>query len=75
VRLNPDREPITRLVFVWLEIAAQFVVHDEGSLAAAIRQAMDGRRLGDDATFALTVEEQLRVNAIMQDWLGKQNPD
>ena len=36
---------------------------------------MDGRRLGDDATFALTVEEQLRVNAVRQDWLGKQNPD
>ena len=45
------------------------------SLAAAIRQAMDGRRLGDDATFALTVDEQLRVNTVLQDWLGKQNPD
>jgi hypothetical protein len=75
VRLNPDREPITRPVFDWLEVAAQLAVHDEGSLAAAIRQTMDGRRLGDDATFALTIEEQLRVNAIMQDWLGKQNPD
>ena len=45
------------------------------SLAAAIQQTMDRRRLGDDATFALTVEEQLRVNAVQQDWLGKQNPD
>ena len=34
--------------------------HGDGSLAAAIRGAMDGRRLGDNATVALTVEEQLR---------------
>ena len=42
---------------------------------AAIRQAMDRRRIGDNATFALTVEEQLRVNAALQDWLGEQDPD
>jgi len=73
--LDPDREPITRPVFVWLEIAAQLAVHGDGSLAAAIQQAMDGRRLGDNATFALTVDEQLRVNAVLQDWLGEQDPD
>jgi hypothetical protein len=73
--LDPDREPITRPVFVWLEIAAQLAIHGEGSLAAAIRRAMDRRRLGDNATFALTIEEQLRVNAVLQDWLGEQDPD
>ncbi len=73
--LGPDREPITRPVFVWLEIAAQLAHHGEGGLATAIQQAMDGRRLGDNATFALTVDEQLRVNAVLQDWLGEQDPD
>ena len=73
--LDPDREPITRPVFVWLEIAAQLVVHGDGSLAATIGRAMDGQRLGDNATFALTIEEQLRVNAVLQDWLGAHDPD
>ena len=73
--LGPDREPITRPVFVWLEVAAQLDLAGDGGLAAAIRQAMDGRRLGDNATFALTVDEQLRVNAVLQDWLGEQDPD
>ncbi len=40
-----------------------------------MQQAMDGRRLGDNATFALTVDEQLRVNAVLQYWLGEQDPD
>ena len=35
----------------------------------------NGQRLGDNATFALTVEEQLRVNAVLQDWLGESDPD
>ena len=73
--LDPDREPITRPVCVWLEIAAQLAHHGDGSLAAAIQQAMNGRRLGDNATFALTVDEQLRMNAVLQDWLGEQDPD
>jgi len=34
-----------------------------------------GRWLGDAAAFGLTVEEQLRVNAMLQDWLGAQDPD
>ena len=73
--LDPDREPITRPVFVWLEIAAQLARHGEGGLATAIQEAMDGRRLGDNATFALTVDEQIRVNAVLQDWLGESDPD
>ena len=73
--LEPERQLITRPVFVWLEIAAQLTRHGDGSLAAAIQQAMDGRRLGDNATFALMVEEQVRVNAVLQDWLGTQDPD
>ena len=75
MRLNPEREPVTRPVFVWREIAAQLAVHGDGSLAAAIQQAMDGRRLGDNATFALTVDEQRRVTVVLQDWLGAQDPD
>ena len=73
--LDPDSEPITRPVFVWFEVAALLARHGDGSLAAAIRQAMDRRRIGDNATFALTVDEQLRVNAALQDWLGEQDPD
>ena len=73
--LDPKWEPITRPVSVWLEIAAQLAYHGDGGLAAAIQEAMDGRRLGDNATFALTVEEQIRVNAVLQDWLGEQDPD
>jgi hypothetical protein len=48
--LDPEREPITRPVFVWLEIVAQLTVH-------------------------LTADEQLRVNAVLQDWLGEHDPD
>jgi hypothetical protein len=75
VSLDPEREPITRPVFVWLEIAAQLVVHGDGGLAAAIRQAMDRRRLGDNATFTLTIDEQLRVNAVLPDRRGENGPD
>ncbi len=73
--LDPDREPITRPVIVWLEIAALLAHHGDGSLAAAIGQAMDGRRLGDNAAITLTVDEQLRVNTVLQDWLGEHDPD
>ncbi len=73
--LNPKWESITRPVSVWLEIAAQLVAHGDGELAVAIERAMEGQRLGDNATFALTVDEQLRVNAVLQDWLGEQDPD
>ncbi len=56
--LGPECEPVTRPVFVWLEIAAQLAHHGDGGLAVTIQQAIAGRRLGENATFALTVEEQ-----------------
>ncbi len=73
--LDPKWEPITRPVSVWLEIAAQLAAHGDGELAVAIERAMDSQRLGDNATFALTVDEQLRVNAVLQDGRGEQDPD
>ncbi len=73
--LDPKWEPITRPVAVWLEIAAQLAVHGDSELAVAIERAMEGQRLGDNATFALTVDEQLRVSAVLQDWLGDQDPE
>ncbi len=36
---------------------------------------MDDRRLGDNAVFALTTDEQIRVNAVLQEWLGEQDFD
>ncbi len=74
MRLDPDRVPITRPVFVWFRIVARLDAVGDVGLAAAIRQAMDGRRLGDNATFALTVDEQQRVDAVLQDWLGESDP-
>jgi hypothetical protein len=44
--LDPECEPITRPVFVWLEVTALLTQHGDGSLATAIGQAMDGRRGG-----------------------------
>jgi hypothetical protein len=73
--LAPDRDPITRPVFVWLEVAARLHAAGEGTLAEAIAQGMDGRRLGDNARVALTTDEQQRVNTVLQDWLGEHDPD
>ncbi len=75
VSLDPERRPVRRPVFVWLEVAVRLAAAGEDGLAEVIRQAMDGRRLGDTATFALTVDEQIRVNAVLPDWLGEQDPD
>jgi hypothetical protein len=41
VSLDPNRDPITRPGFVWLEVAALLGRHGDGSLAASIHQAMD----------------------------------
>ncbi len=73
--LGPDREPITRPVFVWLEVAARLNAAGDGALGDAIAQAMDGRRLGDNVRVPLTTDEQRRVDAVLQDWLGEQDPD
>ncbi len=68
--LGPEREPISRPVFVWLEVAAQLAYHGGGDLVSAIQLAMNGRRLGNNATFALTVGEQTRVSAVLRHRLG-----
>jgi hypothetical protein len=73
--LDPDREPITRPVFVWLEVAAQLAVHGDGSLATQLRQAMDGRRIGDNATFPLSADERRRVDHAAKAWRGEHDPD
>ncbi len=73
--LAPDRDPITRPVFVWLEIVARLAAEGDLALAVVIRQAMNGRQLGDLASVPLTTEEEARVNAVLQDWLGEQGPD
>ena len=48
MRLDPERKPITRPVFVWLEMAAQLSGHGDWSLAAVIRLTMDGRLAIDE---------------------------
>ncbi len=63
--LAPEREPITRPVFVWLEVAVQLAFYGDGDLATAIQQAMDWCRIRDNATSALTVDGQVRVNAVL----------
>ena len=64
--LGPEGEPITRPVFVWLEIAALLTKHSDGGLAASIQRAMDGRRIGDNATVSAKVDEQIWVNAVLR---------
>lgn len=49
--------------------------HGDGGLATVIQQVLNGNRRCDDATVTLTVDEQIRVHAVLQDWLGKQDPD
>ncbi len=73
--LAPDREPITHPVFVWIEVAARLNATGDGALADEIAHHMGGRRLGDNVIIALTLDEQRRVNAVLQDWLGEQDPD
>ncbi len=73
--LTPDRDPITRPVFVWLEAVARLAATGDGALADEIAHHMDGRRLGDNAIIALTIDEQTRVNAVLQDWLSEQDFD
>ena len=64
--LGPDRAPVVRAVIAWWEIAGALEDSSDGALAAAIRVAMEGRRLGDDAAFALTDDERARVAAALE---------
>ena len=73
--LDPDRDPITRPVFVWVEVTAQVTHHGNSGLATAIQQAMARRRLDGDATFAVRIAEKIRVNDQVQGWSGEQVPD
>ena len=68
--LGPEREPITRPVFVWLEVADLLAYHGNGDLVSAIQPAMNGRRVGDNATFVFTVGEQAGVSAVLRHRLG-----
>ncbi len=63
--LDPERTPAISPVFAWLEVAAGLDGMGDGALAAAIRAAMNGRRLGDDAALDLTDNERARVQAAL----------
>ena len=65
MNLDPERTPVVYPVFGWLEIAAKLEALGDGALASAITAAMNGRRLGDDAPFDLTDDEQVRVQAVL----------
>ncbi len=65
--LDPERTPMVYPVFAWLEIAERLTTLGDGALGEAIRQAMNGRRLGDDAPFDLTDEERARVQAAISE--------
>jgi hypothetical protein len=62
--LPSHRNPITRPVGAWLEVAALLARHGDGALATAIQGATGGRRLGDNVIIALTADEQRRVTAV-----------
>ncbi len=55
--LDPERTPTGYFVFAWPEIAGRLAALGDGALAADIQDAMNGRRLGDDAPFDLTDDE------------------
>ncbi len=51
-------------VFAWLEIAERLTAAGDGALGVAIQEAMNGRRLGDDAPFDVTEDERARVQVV-----------
>ncbi len=63
--LDPERTPVVYPVFAWLEITERLDGMGDGALAADIRTAMNGRRLGDDAPFDLTDDERERVTVVL----------
>ncbi len=62
--LDPERAPMIYPVFAWLEIAGRLAALGDGALAADIQDAMNGRRLGDDAPFDVTDDERARIQAV-----------
>ncbi len=56
--LDPERMPAVYPVFAWLEIAERLTALGDGALGEAIRQAMNGPRLGDDAAFDLNLQRR-----------------
>ncbi len=63
--LDPEQTPAVYPVFAWFEIADRLDRVGDGALAADIRDAMNGRRLGDDAPFDLTDDERERVTVVL----------
>ncbi len=70
--LDPQRTPVGYPVFAWLEIAERLTTLGDGALGEAIRQAMNGRQLGDDAPFDLTEDERARVQAVIAEYVGEE---
>ena len=54
--------------------AAQPVAQGDGGLANEFRRAMKGWRVDEYATVAPTIDEWLRVNAMLTDWLCEPDP-
>ncbi len=63
--MSVDPDQVTHTVVVWLGIAQR--LHDRGddTLAAAIRAAMDRRRLDEWVPVSLTDDERTRVQAVL----------
>ncbi len=66
MNLDPERTPVVYPVFAWFEIADRLDALGDGALAADIRAAMNGRRLGDNAPFDLIGDERTRVQAVLR---------
>ncbi|MDP9472700.1 MAG: hypothetical protein M3Q71_18880 [Chloroflexota bacterium] len=63
--LDPEPDHLTHTVLVWLGIAQRLHDRGDGTLAGAIRAAMNGHRLGEEVAFALTDDERERVMAVL----------
>ncbi len=59
--LDPERTSAVYPGFAWFETADWPDGVGDGALAADIRSAMNGRRLGEDAPFDLTEDERVWV--------------
>ncbi len=63
--LDPERRPMVLPVFAWFGVADWLQVGGDGTLAGAIRAAMQGRRLGEEVVVDLTDDERERVMAVL----------